>query len=609
MQIKKVRVQNYQSFSDSGDQNITKLFALIGKNNSGKSAFINAIQSVLGDKKLTDSDIHKQCGDPIKISITIQDMDLSGKEVEQTEIVNEYKNGKSEYFINQISAKTIPTKYKKLLVIPAIRNPQDETTGGKATFLKDLLDAIVNLKAKDSPAITSFNEKPAGNLSLDEIRALLLHKTSIQLNEVGALVSSYFQNLLGDENQSISIVPDGDLSKAVKYSTKIKDPILCIPDGIDIMKCGTGLQSIAILALLQTYADLQEKSDSILLIEEPEVYLHPELQRKMFSVLKDIAKKTQVIFATHSPIMISDLWGNSVRLVLKQQGQSVISEINIQGVVRELGIRYEDVLNPKVVIFVEGIGDVSFYKRIIELKYPALAQNLDINIKFIDTGGFDTIHAYALMHILLSLNVETQFYILTDSDGKSTETKKAEILKRISERIEKKSLTIKQQKYDDLHKFIKPLSKYAIESYLLDYELIKRLDENIKENDFNDFLVHYEACLPELLKKMNTNSFRSFKPKLLFEEPKNQEHINIYENDFKNNKTFLKVRAQLVNAVASKRKSGISLMHCLLTEETIKRDILKEPIIFLDEIIEAVGLLSTPTKTVGLERSEASLKV
>ena len=49
MQIKKVRIQNYQSFSDSDDQSITKLFALIGKNNSGKSAFINAIRSVIGD--------------------------------------------------------------------------------------------------------------------------------------------------------------------------------------------------------------------------------------------------------------------------------------------------------------------------------------------------------------------------------------------------------------------------------------------------------------------------------------------------------------------------------------------------------------------------------
>ena len=593
MQIKKIRIQNYQSFSDSGDQNITKLFALIGKNNSGKSAFINAIQSVIGDKKLTEADIHKQCKDPIKISITIGDTDLSGTEGEQVEIVHEYKNGKSEYFINQTPAKTIPTKYKKLLVIPAIRNPQDETTAGKATFLKDLLDAVVNLKSEDSPGITSFNEKPAKNLSLDEIRTLLLYRTSIQLNRVGESVSSYFQSLLGDKNQSISIVPDGDLSKAVKYSTKIKDPSLCIPDGIDIMKCGTGLQSMAILALLQAYADLQEKGDSILLIEEPEVYLHPELQRKMFSVLKNIAERTQVIFATHSPIMISDLWGNSVRLVVKQDGQSTISEINIQGVVRELGIRYEDVLNPKVVIFVEGAGDISFYKRIIELKYPKLAQNLDVNIKFIDTGGFDTIHAYALMHILLSLNVETRFYILADSDGKSTEAKKAEILKKISERIERKSLTINQQKYDDLHKFIKPLSKYAIESYLLDYELIKKLDEDIKEKDFNDFLKHYEACLPELLKKMNANSFRSFKPKLLFEQPKNQKHISVYEKDFKNNETFLTVRTKLVSAVMSKRKSGTSLMHCLLTKETIKGDILKEPIAFLDEIIKAEGLLST----------------
>lgn len=52
----------------------------------------------------------------------------------------------------------------------------------------------------------------------------------------------------------------------------------------------------------------EKQEEAILIIEEPEVYLHPEYQRRMFSAMRRIAENNQVIYTTHSPIMISDIW-------------------------------------------------------------------------------------------------------------------------------------------------------------------------------------------------------------------------------------------------------------------------------------------------------------
>lgn len=599
MQIKKIHIENYRSFRDSGEQPITKLFALIGKNNTGKSAFISAIQSVLGDKKLSDLDIHKNNGNPIRITLVVEETNPAGEEPKQTEVICEFSGGDSKFWVGGgKELKRLPANFPKLLVIPAIRNPQEETTAGKDSFLKDLIAEIVDLKTKDVPKIEEIRGKTAETLNLNEIKSLLDYRTSAHLEGVEKTISEHLQASLEDNELSVAINPDGDLSKAVKYSTRIKEPHLGSLDGVDILNCGTGLQSMAIMALLQTYADLQNRKDSILLIEEPEVYLHPELQRKMFSVLRKIAKRTQVIYTTHSPIMIGDLWDDSVRLITRQNGETVISDIDVQGVVRELGIRYEDILNPKVVIFVEGPNDILFYSRIIEVMYPHLATKLDTNVKFIDTGGFETIHVYALMNILLSVNVTAKFYMIADSDGKTQEDRKNEICDKIRKRIRKHDFSVDKQKVDELPNLIRVLSQYAIESYLLVYELLRKLDEDLSKEDADYFVAHYNRCYSNILGKKGLDRLKqTMRPKLLFEDPNTEAQLIKVRKDFEEDARFLSIREQLVTAWKNKKTTGRSPLQCIVDQDTIKNPALQEPISLLKGIIETLEMHSPSKKS------------
>ena len=61
---------------NTGELNPTKLFALIGKNNSGKSTIVRALQVFWGGDKefeIKDSDFHKNTPDPIEILVSLTD--------------------------------------------------------------------------------------------------------------------------------------------------------------------------------------------------------------------------------------------------------------------------------------------------------------------------------------------------------------------------------------------------------------------------------------------------------------------------------------------------------------------------------------------------------
>ncbi len=74
----------------------------------------------------------------------------------------------------------------------------------------------------------------------------------------------------------------------------------------EIKSKGAGLQRLGhILLNLRIIEKLTEsKKNCLLIIDEPDIYLHSSLQKKLNQRLKEISKKTQVFITTHSPLFI-----------------------------------------------------------------------------------------------------------------------------------------------------------------------------------------------------------------------------------------------------------------------------------------------------------------
>jgi len=96
---------------------------------------------------------------------------------------------------------------------------------------------------------------------------------------------------------------------------------------ISLSNLGSGYEMIFAL-LYSFYLAQQSGKQLIVLIDEPELHLHPRLQEKFVEFLLEFSKKAQILLASHSPLLVKQLSENDkVRVrVLENDGQK-ISEI------------------------------------------------------------------------------------------------------------------------------------------------------------------------------------------------------------------------------------------------------------------------------------------
>ncbi len=535
-QLKKIHIKNFRSIKDSGEVPITKLFALIGRNNTGKSSFLKAIQVLFGEiKEVDDSDFHKDTSEPVEITGVIERWENDEKK-EQTISINCTKGGKPKYSIDGSEkahaayTKAVPS----LLVIPDRRDAGEFSTGGnKTTLLKRILS---EKRAVDESRLNAIAEQ-------------LTQAKRAEAVEISKILTEKFRDIAQEQSFEVRIEPDVDVDKSTTHTSALVDADIPNAPVVGMTECGTGIQSMYLLALLDTYGDISEKSDEgILLIEEPEVYLHPEYQRRMFEAMRKIAADNQVIFSTHSPIMVSAIWlTESVRQVRLLEGETQIEEVKVEDVISELGIRYEDVLNSQLTIFVEGKSDIAFYKK--------LGLKPNDKVTFVTTDGFRSMHYFAYIKIISSENVSSTFVVIADGDGQAPGDRKSEFQAEIKAQF--KNVSKKTADRIDGTDCLFVLPQYSIESYFLNSETLTAAFPEIKKEDIDKLLAHYHSIyatkLSEVTDKNSLYQLQKYaRPKLLFDKTERksdakQKFEENYNSFWGDDADFIRVRAELIS--------------------------------------------------------------
>lgn len=494
MNIYKIEVKNYKSIRNSGEIEIDdKIMAFIGQNNAGKSAILDAIQCVFPSTKKTvnRSDFHKGTRNNIEICIWfngVTDEYLQEKFILNniTKLDDKLSKLKEEYQIddNNMCVKLvvtngdrIGTKYyvgtesekeikeadlKKILpilkVIPAIRDPKNESTAGTNSYLRELIAML------DDNMATSISIAGNGMVSYKELNKIIAEESANRCQSISNSITNYYNEAIGVKDFEVIVSSDVNISKGTTYYTKIYDKSTGIES--DILNCGTGYQSMIILSILEAYVELaQKKTEYILIIEEPEVYLHPALQRKMIDTLLMISENNQVIFSSHSPITVGKMGKNQVRLVKRDCGEASISNITISDVIKELGICADDILVNKGIIFVEGRDD----KAVVECILNKLHIGASDEINVLVAGNCENLKFYANAELLINNEFNIPFLIIRDADAMNVEQRTDDLL---SEMI-KVGRNLSQEQINRIKSSIFIADKYSIEGYFIDELFLK----------------------------------------------------------------------------------------------------------------------------------------
>ena len=82
-------------------------------------------------------------------------------------------------------------------------------------------------------------------------------------------------------------------------------------DSLDlpISQLGSGVEMIVSLLFLETMAEIS-KENILILIDEPELHLHPDLQNNFINHIVSISEKNQFLFSTHSPLFVKQTLNN-----------------------------------------------------------------------------------------------------------------------------------------------------------------------------------------------------------------------------------------------------------------------------------------------------------
>jgi len=134
-------------------------------------------------------------------------------------------------------------------------------------------------------------------------------------------------------------------------------------------------------------------SETILVVDEPEIYLHPDVQRQLLGILQSAGP--DLLLATHSTEIIGEADPSEIVVIDKNKPKAVrLSSVEgVQEILTLLGsgqnITLSRLARNRRLLFVEGLNDFRIIRRFARrLGYSDLAAGADLTP--VESGGFSS---------------------------------------------------------------------------------------------------------------------------------------------------------------------------------------------------------------------------
>lgn len=371
--LKQLKLENYRCF-DKHQIEFKEIAIIVGKNNAGKSTIIEALRlvSIVSTRKLNFQPPPRWLD--LQTGIKGVTPSLSGLGFSMKNIFHKYQGAPAK-----ITA-TFKNKSKIEIYI-----------GEKAEVFAIIYDK--KGKVRTSKKAVKSAEIPTINI-LPQISALATEESVLGYEYVKANLSTHLSSL-HFRNQIKYFYSDfGDFKELAESSW----PGLGINelDGRSLFKGGLltlivrdqdfaaeiGWMGHGLQMWLQTMWFLSRAdAESTVILDEPDVYMHADLQRKLIRLLRH--RYNQVLLATHSIEIISEVEPENILVVDKSSEKSnyttnvpaVQSIVNGIGSIQNIGLAR--LWSSKKLLLVEG-KDVTILKKVQDTIYGEKCEPFDI---------------------------------------------------------------------------------------------------------------------------------------------------------------------------------------------------------------------------------------
>lgn len=411
--LERIEFKNFRCFQNS-KLSIRDLTIIVGKNNSGKSTIIEALRIITLATKKYNRTIYIQPPASLGLPIATKGFKLPVEriKIDLRGVVYYYDDGNAKITATFSDKVKIVVHLNKEVAFATIYDKDKNivTTKAKANLLNissiGILPQIGLMKEKEKLLSQETVEEDIDTyLSSRHFRNEMLLYQKDKFNDFKKLAEETWQGLRirelifnKFESENISLI--------------IEDARF--PAEIGVM--GSGIQ----MWLQIIWFICRSKGSDTIILDEPDVYMHPDMQLKILKLVKSLYQ--QVIIATHSVEIITNVSPQNIVTIDKNNRQMFYANhlTAVQNIVDDIGSVHNLSLvklgSAKKCVFVEG-KDMKILQQFYNALYPNDMFSLE-TLPTLPLGGFTRINEAFGASKLFNENTKNQFkcYAILDRD-------------------------------------------------------------------------------------------------------------------------------------------------------------------------------------------------
>ena len=316
MKIEKVHIKNIKGIKDlelsfRKDNEILDIIVLAGVNGSGKTTILESIKDFFNNTNINYDEPEKS-----NINLNIFFEEFEKNKIEEAEKSSDTNKNKLSDFLNALKLYSFDKNEKrafyeiqiakrfenppKIIYVPA-NNSFEEVETETSTLLRDyeFINIISSDVIRDIPSYIATRRNYLATIEEDLTMKEITSKVVKEINSIFSVLELDVK-LKGFSKDEKSM-PIFENSAGEEF---------------DINDLSSGEKQLFLRTLS---IKMLEPKNSIILIDEPELSLHPKWQQRIIEVYKKIGENNQIIVATHSPHILGSVSNENIFILYRNE--------------------------------------------------------------------------------------------------------------------------------------------------------------------------------------------------------------------------------------------------------------------------------------------------